>query len=141
VQRTTACVLSLLLALSGAAMATTSPDGSLPPSSMTVAPGTTFTDLAPAPNSVRDGLNLDPCEAPEGDYLGAAIFTRDGQRVLLTNRLTDNVTVYDAEGNTLTAVSCPRAHTRGLMPVVRCPWSILPKEGCHAIVCYWSAAV
>jgi len=41
----------------------------------------------------------------------------------------------------LTAVSCPRAHTRGLMPVVRCPWSILPKEGCHAIVCYWSAAV
>lgn len=37
-QRTTACVMSLLLVLPCAAVATTSSDGSLPPSSMTGAP-------------------------------------------------------------------------------------------------------
>ncbi len=37
----------------------------------------------------------DPGIAPEGDYLGWAAFTRDGSKVLLTNRMTGNVTVYD----------------------------------------------
>jgi len=39
--------------------------------------------------------DIDPGRAPEGDYLGWAAFTNNGSRVLVTNRMTDNVTVYD----------------------------------------------
>jgi len=39
--------------------------------------------------------DLDPGFVPEGDYLGWAEFTRDGERILITNRFTDNVTVFD----------------------------------------------
>lgn len=39
--------------------------------------------------------DVDPGRPPEGDYLGWAAFTRDGNRVLVTNRMTDNVTVFD----------------------------------------------
>lgn len=39
--------------------------------------------------------NVDPGEPPEGDYLGAIAFTQDGNRVLVTNKMTDNVTVFD----------------------------------------------
>lgn len=42
-----------------------------------------------------DSLLLDPGIPVEGDGLGRAVFTRDGSRVLVTNMLTDNVTVYD----------------------------------------------
>ena len=40
--------------------------------------------------------DVDPGTPVEGDYLGWAAFTRDGSRLLLTNRGTDNVTVFDA---------------------------------------------
>lgn len=40
-------------------------------------------------------VHLDPGRPPEGDYLGCMAFTPDGQRVLVTNRMTDNVTVFD----------------------------------------------
>jgi len=73
-----------------------SEDGSLPPQIITVPRGTTFTDLLPHPGLSRQTDDLDPGVAPEGDYTGEAVFTRDGQRVLVTNRLTDNVTVLDA---------------------------------------------
>jgi YVTN family beta-propeller protein len=47
-------------------------------------------------NSVRyDQYNVDPGIPVEGDYMGWAAFTNDGNRVLLTNRMTDNVTVFD----------------------------------------------
>ncbi len=39
--------------------------------------------------------DIDPGRPPEGDYLGWAAFTEDGSRVLVTNRMTDNVTVFD----------------------------------------------
>jgi YVTN family beta-propeller protein len=39
--------------------------------------------------------DVDPGRPPEGDYLGWAAFTKDGSRVLVTNRFTDNVTVFD----------------------------------------------
>ncbi|MCD4828994.1 MAG: beta-propeller fold lactonase family protein [Candidatus Cloacimonetes bacterium] len=38
---------------------------------------------------------IDPGIAPEGDYTGGVAFTSDGDRVLLTSRLSDMVTVYD----------------------------------------------
>ena len=41
--------------------------------------------------------NINPGIIPEGDYLGQAVFTPDGQKIFLTNRLTDLVTVYDWE--------------------------------------------
>jgi len=67
-------------------------------------PRTTFDDL------VRQGIlsdprdrsrdhtqtDLDPGAPPEGDNMGWAAFTRDGARVLLTNRDTDNITVFDS---------------------------------------------
>lgn len=39
--------------------------------------------------------NMDPGILPEGDNLMGSTFTRDGSRVLTTNYMTDNVTVYD----------------------------------------------
>jgi len=68
--------------------------------------GTTFDDLVrqgllddPRTAGGRDlptATDLDPGAAPEGDYMGWAAYTRDGARLLLTNRGTNNVTVYDA---------------------------------------------
>ncbi|OGC43537.1 hypothetical protein A2Y85_01920 [candidate division WOR-3 bacterium RBG_13_43_14] len=39
--------------------------------------------------------DIDPGQIIEGDYMGFTTFTRDGNRVLLTNRVTDNITVFD----------------------------------------------
>ena len=39
--------------------------------------------------------DMDPGVFPEGDYMGNCIFTPDGQKVLLTNRVTDNITVWN----------------------------------------------
>jgi YVTN family beta-propeller protein len=39
--------------------------------------------------------DVDPGTPVEGDYLGWAAYTRDGARLFLTNRGTDNVTVFD----------------------------------------------
>ncbi len=41
--------------------------------------------------------NYDPGPSPEGDYLGWTAWTPDGGRVLMTNRVTDNLTVFDAQ--------------------------------------------
>ncbi len=41
--------------------------------------------------------DLDPGVFPEGDYMGNSCFTPDGQKVILTNRITDMVTVWDWE--------------------------------------------
>lgn len=39
--------------------------------------------------------NIDPGISPEGDFMGKSAFTPDGQKVILTNRITDMVTIYD----------------------------------------------
>ncbi len=39
--------------------------------------------------------SIDPGPAPEGDYMGAVAFTPDGGRVLVTNSITENLTVFD----------------------------------------------
>ena len=69
--------------------------------------------LAPPGMSVSDlGLSavssggivqedVDPGEPVEGDYMGRIAFTPDGSRAFLTNRLTDNVSVYDVATNSL----------------------------------------
>ncbi len=40
--------------------------------------------------------DLDPGVSPEGDYLGAVAFSRDGTRMFLSSRMTDNIDVFDA---------------------------------------------
>lgn len=45
--------------------------------------------------------DLDPGVPPEGDYMASAAFATDGQRVFLTNRLTENISVYDWPTRTL----------------------------------------
>jgi YVTN family beta-propeller protein len=40
-------------------------------------------------------FDVDPGLPAEGDYMGGIAFTNDGNRVLLTNRMTDNITVFD----------------------------------------------
>ncbi len=57
--------------------------------------GQTYLDIFPQPTTHRAAGDLDPGEAPEGDYLGRPVFTRDGERILVTNRMTNNVTVFD----------------------------------------------
>jgi YVTN family beta-propeller protein len=39
--------------------------------------------------------HVDPGIAPEGDYIGGMAFTPDGTRLLVCNRMTNNVTVFD----------------------------------------------
>jgi YVTN family beta-propeller protein len=56
------------------------------------------TMVAPQPRTGSDRrgrADVDPGVPPEGDYLGWACFTNDGSKVLLSNRMTDNVTVFD----------------------------------------------
>jgi YVTN family beta-propeller protein len=40
-------------------------------------------------------IDVDPGVLPEGDYLGWIAFTSDGERMLVSNRMTDNITVFD----------------------------------------------
>jgi len=57
-------------------------------------PGQFLTDFMPFPQDyIR--TDVDPGITPEGDFMGFSAFTRDGNQVLLTNRATNNVTVYD----------------------------------------------
>ncbi len=74
-------------------------NGDLPEESwQLVEPGTTYLDLFPHPatrNLDETVTEFDPGTAPEGDFMGRAAFTTDGVRILLTNRVTNNVSVYD----------------------------------------------
>jgi YVTN family beta-propeller protein len=58
-------------------------------------PGQTYRDLFPESLPERTSQDVDPGVPPEGDYLGWTAFTPDGGRLLLTNRGTNNVTVFD----------------------------------------------
>ncbi len=60
-----------------------------------VEPGQTVNDFLYSRFQDYTKTDIDPGEPPEGDYMGWVVFTKDGERVLLTNRVTDNVTVFD----------------------------------------------
>ncbi len=49
------------------------------------------------PNNTRAEQlqNIDPGISPEGDYMGMAVFSPDGQTVYLTNRGTNNLSIFD----------------------------------------------
>ena len=69
------------------------PAGEAEPSVSTIAGAATIEDIIGPIQRTYGSSDLDPGLPPEGDYLGTPVFTNDGQRVLLTNRMTDNVTV------------------------------------------------
>ena len=74
------------------------------PERVTTPVGTSYLDLMhagllPDPLDGRSSptaTNFDPGTAPEGDFLHDMTYTRDGARLLLSNRGTNDVTVYDA---------------------------------------------
>ncbi|MDH5186981.1 MAG: hypothetical protein OEW70_07965, partial [candidate division WOR-3 bacterium] len=55
----------------------------------------TINDFLSNVDSNYTRIDIEPGILPEGDYLGWVTFTKDGSRILLTNRMTDNVTVFD----------------------------------------------
>jgi YVTN family beta-propeller protein len=87
-------LLSLLLSLCSASTPTTSRSGEPTIERVACRPNQTLADFMPA----RDYYNqsdLEPGVLPEGDLMGWAAYTRDGSKVLLTNRGTANLTVFD----------------------------------------------
>lgn len=94
--------LLLLLVLATTAVATdrVDPDGDwdprIDPSVARIGPG----PLAAARGA---GNDLDPGITPEGDYLAWPVFAPDGQTVVMANRDTDNVTIFDAVTRTVLA--------------------------------------
>jgi YVTN family beta-propeller protein len=69
--------------------------------------------------------DVDPGIAPEGDYMGCACFTRDGSRVLLTNRGTDNITVFN--WSTMGVITN--------IPVGDYPWGIAVTDSYAVVAC------
>ncbi|UCG42322.1 MAG: beta-propeller fold lactonase family protein [candidate division WOR-3 bacterium] len=68
----------------------------VPPFEQRDVKGLTLADLLPACNLTdTTRTDIDPGLPPEGDYLGWMAYTRDGSKLLLTNRGTDNITVFD----------------------------------------------
>jgi len=92
-------------------------------------------DVVPHEERLLDGRpalsSISPGEAPEGDYLGWAAFTRDGERVLITNRETHNVTVFDWE--TMGVTAC--------IPVGRFPTGIAVTDDYAVVACTFSDEV
>ncbi len=75
--------------------------------------------------------DIDPGQIIEGDYMGFAAFTRDGSRILLTNRVTDNITVFDwATMNVITNI-----------PVNDYPGGIAVSDSYAVIACGFSDEV
>jgi YVTN family beta-propeller protein len=89
----------LLLCLAGgAAVAATTPSGPSADPQITVVqvqPGQTIESFMPLGSLRYSDASVDPGIAPEGDSMGWPVFTRDGSRIILPNRMTDNVTVFD----------------------------------------------
>lgn len=75
--------------------------------------------------------SMSPGVFPEGDYLGQIAFTPDGDRVLVTNRATNNVTVF--EWATMRAIEN--------IPVGRYPSDISVTEEYAVVVCTLSDEV
>jgi YVTN family beta-propeller protein len=99
--------------------------------------GTTIDDLiarglitdprAPGGGREYNLTDVDPGTAPEGDYMGWAVYTRDGGRILLTNRGTNNVTVFDASTRAVLANIPVGGYPSGIAvtddyAVVTCPF-------------------
>ena len=63
--------------------------------------GKTILDLFPMMNIKASQTDIDAGIAPEGDYLRHSCYTNDGSKVLLANAMTNNITVFDAQDNSI----------------------------------------
>jgi len=88
-------ILLIPCALFGFSADTFDPIGEPAVEVIVVEPGQTVNDFLDNRFQAYIKTDIDPGIPPEGDYMGWVTFTNDGERVLLTNRVTDNVTVFD----------------------------------------------
>lgn len=87
-------MFAFLFIAAGLFATTADPSGDPAIHSVNVAAGQTLDQLIKTSLAYTQS-DIDPGRAPEGDYLGWAAFTKDGSRILVTNRMTDNVTVFN----------------------------------------------
>jgi len=87
-------MFAFLFAAVGLFAADTDPTGDPTIHTVNVRAGQTLGQLINASLAYTQ-TDVDPGRLPEGDYLGWAAFTKDGSRILVTNRMTDNVTVFN----------------------------------------------
>lgn len=112
----------------------TDPTGRLDPTVYAVERGMTFEQLRPAPADaprLYDIQAVDPGVPAEGDNLGRTVFTRDGSRILVTNMMTDNVTVFD----------WPGMNVAGNVPVGHLPYGVAVTDEYAVVACPMSNAV
>ena len=88
-------ILFLVPATIWASLEVADPDGASGWETILVERGQTIDEFLPQAGRGYASTDLNPGIDPEGDYLSFAAFTPDGDQVWVTNRLTDNVTVYD----------------------------------------------
>lgn len=89
----TAIALLLGAAALGAMPAVTSPVGEPEVICRVAEPGQTLADVLPLADYLR--TDVDAGQPPEGDYLDRVVFTRDGEKAIVSNRMTGNITVFD----------------------------------------------
>ncbi len=70
------------------------PTGTQAITRMVVRPGQTLSDFVDL-GSFYEQHDVDPGLPAEGDYLDRPVFTRDGAKVIVSNRMTGNITVFD----------------------------------------------
>jgi len=73
----------------------TSPSGEPAVNVIPVKRGQTIGDVLHGNSARYTKFDIDPGSPAEGDFMGGVTFTNDGNQVLLTNRMTDNITVFD----------------------------------------------
>lgn len=100
-----AAMLSLCLIVPAFAGDEVDPNGGLPQIEWRLAePGETYDGLpAATPAIAVEQTDIDPGTPPEGDYIGQVVYSRDGDRVFVSNRITDNISVFDANTYALLA--------------------------------------
>ena len=79
----------------------TNSDGQIDLQKISIKKGETLLDVLPQIKIRTTQSDIDVGVAPEGDYLSHSIYTNDGSKVLLANAMTNNITVFDAQSQTV----------------------------------------
>lgn len=85
-------ILTTIVTISVAAQL--DPTGTQAITRMVVRPGQTLSDFVDL-GSFYEQHDVDPGLPAEGDYMDRVVFTRDGARTIVSNRMTGNITVFD----------------------------------------------
>jgi YVTN family beta-propeller protein len=87
-------ILMFALLLAAAPAVETSTDGAPPITRTVVERGQTLSDFVDL-GGFYEQHDVDPGLPVEGDYMDRVIFTRDGAKAIVSNRMTGNITVFD----------------------------------------------